>query len=79
MKNEVKTDCFAYYDRGMNGKPIKEPVCSCLYDMACADGKCSFYKPKRVFLKQLIDIHGTTDMRKIKESYAIRRGIVADA
>lgn len=74
MKPEIKKDCFAYYSQGMDGKPIKTPTCSGLEEMLCARGECPFYKPKREYLKRLIDIHGTTDMRKIKEAYAIRKG-----
>lgn len=63
-----KDDCFAFKIRG------GLPWCKCLVEIMCAHRKCPFYKSAEQYESELIKIHGTDDLKKIGEQYALKKG-----
>lgn len=53
METTIKTDCFAY----------KCEECSALKSMVCKNSNCNFYKPKKVFMQQINDMYGISDVK----------------
>jgi hypothetical protein len=73
-KGTIRVNCF-----GFHRKPMDEndhdgvPECSVLECLKCAKGKCSFYKNRTVWMKELQELHGTMNIDLIIRQYEERK------
>lgn len=72
---EVKKNCFAYSTRKKMMDGISQTVdyCKVCKEVYCQKGSCPFFKPKDVWERELIDLHGTCNLNQIYKDYEIQK------
>lgn len=71
----MKEDCFARSEKTVfvNGSMERKEICAALNEVLCekkrTNKECPFYKNKDEWEREMIALHGTTDVNAIVSAY----------